>query len=90
WILTDRRLIRHTGVINIQERSIPLKNIQDVNYSASVIGRMLNYGNLTVESASETEANEAMVNVGNAAGFRSAIFEAIENFGADDFPGRRR
>ena len=22
WILTDRRLIRHTGVINIEERSI--------------------------------------------------------------------
>lgn len=90
WILTDRRLIRHTGVINIQERSIPLKNIQDVNYSASVLGRILNYGNLDVESASETEATEAMVNVGNAAAFRSAIFEAIENFGADDYPGRRR
>jgi uncharacterized membrane protein YdbT with pleckstrin-like domain len=90
WILTDRRLIRHTGVINIQERSIPLKNIQDVNYSASVLGRILHYGNLDVESASETEATEAMVNVGNAAAFRSAIFEAIENFGADDFPGRRR
>lgn len=89
WVLTDRRLIRHTGVINIQERSIPLKNIQDVNYSASVLGRMLDYGNLEVESAGQDD-QEAMVNVGRAAAFRSAIFEAMEHYGDDEYPGRER
>jgi len=89
WILTDRRLIRHTGVLNIQERSIPLKNIQDVNYTASLLGRMFNYGNLDVESAGQ-EDQEAMINVGRAADFRSAIFEAMEHYGEEDFPGRRR
>ena len=88
WILTDRRLIRHTGVINIQERSIPLKNIQDVNYTASLLGRMLNYGNLDVESAGDDD-EEAMVNVGRAAEFRAAIFEAMEHYGDDEYPGRR-
>lgn len=87
WILTDRRLIRHTGVINIQERSIPLKNIQDVNYSASLLGRMLDYGNLTIESAGQDD-QQAMVNVGRASDFRAAIFEAMEHYGDDDFPGR--
>ena len=87
WILTDRRLIRHTGVLNIQERSIPLKNIQDVNYTASLLGRMFNYGNLDVESAGQ-EDSEAMVNVGRAAPFRAAIFEAMEHYGDDDYPGR--
>lgn len=89
WILTDRRLIRHTGVINIEERSIPLKNIQDVNYEATLLGRILNYGNLDVESAGQDDV-EAMVNVGKAAAFRTAIFDAIEHFGADDYPGRRQ
>jgi uncharacterized membrane protein YdbT with pleckstrin-like domain len=89
WILTDRRLIRHTGVLNIQERSIPLKNIQDVNYTASLLGRMFNYGNLDVESAGQ-EDQEAMINVGRAADFRAAIFEAMEHYGEEDFPGRRR
>ena len=89
WILTDRRLIRHTGVINIQERSIPLKNIQDVSYTASLLGRILNYGNLDVESAGQ-DNQEAMVNVGHAAEFRAAIFEAMEHYGEEDFPGRRR
>lgn len=88
WVLTDRRLIRHTGVINIRERSIPLKNIQDVNYSASLLGRLLDYGNLDVESAGQDD-QEAMVNVGRAGAFRAAIFDAIEHFGADDYPGRR-
>lgn len=88
WILTDRRLIRQTGVINIQERSIPLKNIQDVSYNASLLGRILGYGNLDVESAGQGN-QEAMVNVGGAAQFRLAIFDAIERFGADDRPGRR-
>jgi uncharacterized membrane protein YdbT with pleckstrin-like domain len=89
WILTDRRLIRHTGVLNIQERSIPLKNIQDVNYTASLLGRMFHYGNLDVESAGQ-EDQEAMINVGRAADFRAAIFEAMEHYGEEDFPGRRR
>ena len=89
WILTDRRLIRHTGVINIHERSIPLKNIQDVSFSATLLGRMLDYGNLDVESAGDEDV-EAMVNVGRAAEFRTKIFEAIEQFGSDDYPGRGR
>lgn len=78
WILTDRRLIRHTGVINIQERSIPLKNIQDVNYGASLLGRLLDYGNLRVESAGQDDVEE-MTNVGRADRFRRAIFDAIEH-----------
>jgi uncharacterized membrane protein YdbT with pleckstrin-like domain len=89
WILTDRRLIRHTGVININERSIPLKNIQDVSFSATLLGRMLDYGNLDVESAGDEDV-EAMVNVGRAAEFRTKIFEAIEQFGSDDRAGRVR
>lgn len=91
WILTDRRLVRHTGVINIEERSIPLKNIQNVDYSSSLIGRMFNYGNLRVESAGDsTDDAEEMINVGNAGEFRVKIFEAMENYGSDDYPGRRR
>src|SRR5215217_3249865 len=91
WILTDRRLIRHTGVINIQERSIPLKNIQNVDYSASLVGRMFNYGNLRVESAGDSDDDaEQMHNVGRAGEFRAMIFEAMENYGSDDYPGRRR
>lgn len=89
WILTDRRLIRHTGVINIQERSIPLKNIQNVDYNASLIGRMFNYGNLRVESAGDSDDDaEEMVHVGRASEFRSRIFEAMEHYGSDDYPGR--
>lgn len=91
WILTDRRLIRHTGVINIQERSIPLKNIQNVDYSASLIGRMFNYGNLRVESAGDSDDDaEQMVNVGRAGEFRARIFEAMEHYGSSDYPGRPR
>ena len=89
WVLTDRRLVRYTGVINIEERSIPLKNIQDVKYSASLLGRRLGYGNLDVEGGGQ-EDSEAMVNVGRAAPFRAAIFEAMEHYGDDDYPGRDR
>lgn len=77
WILTDRRLVRHTGIINIQERSIPLRNIQDVNYSATLLGRMLGYGNLAVESAGQDDV-EAMISVGRANEFRQAIFDTME------------
>ena len=91
WILTDRRLIRHTGVINIQERSIPLKNIQNVDYNASLLGRMLGYGNLRVESAGDSDDDaEEMVDVGRAGEFRARIFEAMEHYGSDDYPGRPR
>jgi uncharacterized membrane protein YdbT with pleckstrin-like domain len=77
-------------VINIEERSIPLKNIQNVDYNASLIGRMFNYGNLRVESAGDSADDaEQMVNVGHAGEFRERIFAAMENYGADDYPGRQ-
>ena len=79
WILTDRRLIRHSGVINIQERSIPLKNIQNVDYNASLLGRMLSYGNLRVESAGDSDDDaEEMINVAHDS-FVNRDVEAAES-----------
>lgn len=89
WILTDRRLVRHTGIINIQERSIPIRNIQDVNYNASLLGRMLGYGNLVVESAGQDDV-ESMVNVGRADEFRQAIFDTMEGHPGPAASGGRR
>ncbi|CAA9577134.1 MAG: hypothetical protein AVDCRST_MAG88-2927 [uncultured Thermomicrobiales bacterium] len=64
WILAGRRLIRHTGVININEGSIPLKNIQDVGYSATLLGAMVNvsraaeFRNKNVEAVGQFDADE--------------------------------
>jgi hypothetical protein len=50
---------------------------------------MFNYGNLRVESAGDSDDAELMNNVGRAGEFRAKIFEAMENYGSDDYPGRR-
>lgn len=78
WIPTDWRLVRHTGIVNIQERPIPPRHIQDVNYKASLLGRLLGYGNLAVASAGQDNVGVRVV-VGRAGQFQQAIFDTMES-----------
>jgi uncharacterized membrane protein YdbT with pleckstrin-like domain len=53
YFLTTRRIIIRSGVIAKRGRDMPLSRINDARYSSSILGRLLGYGTLVVESASE-------------------------------------
>lgn len=53
YVLTDRRLLKQYGILSTHGRSIPLSRVNDVSYGKSLLGRILRYGTLHVQSASE-------------------------------------
>ena len=54
YTLTNHKLEMRYGIIAKIVRNIPLRNIQDVTVTSSVWQRLLNLGNLEIDSASET------------------------------------
>jgi len=53
YAITDRRLVIRTGVFSRSGHDMPLSRLNDVSFSHGVIGRMLGFGTLVVESAGE-------------------------------------
>jgi hypothetical protein len=52
-IVTNRRMIRISGVLTRKVGSIPLKRMTDLTFHRGLWGRVLGYGDLVVESAGQ-------------------------------------
>ncbi len=53
YVFTNRRIIIRSGIISRTGRDMPLSKVNNVSFSVSVIGRILNYGTLEIDSASD-------------------------------------
>lgn len=53
FVVTNRRVIRKVGVVAREIQQAPLEKIQDITIEQGVLGRMLGYGTVIVETASE-------------------------------------
>jgi membrane protein YdbS with pleckstrin-like domain len=53
FVVTDRRIIHKIGIFAHETRQAPLSKVQDITVDQSVWGRMLGYGDLGIETASE-------------------------------------
>lgn len=51
WVVTNRRVIDEWGVLSSNTRETPLDTIQNVDYHQSIIGKMLDYGDVEIRSA---------------------------------------
>jgi membrane protein YdbS with pleckstrin-like domain len=53
FVVTNRRVIRKVGLVSREIQHAPLEKIQDVTIEQGILGRMLGYGTVIVETASE-------------------------------------
>lgn len=53
YVFTTRRIIIRRGILTKQGRDMPLTKVNNVSFNVSVLGRIINYGTLMVESASD-------------------------------------
>ena len=53
YTLTDSKIEIDEGFISQTTRNIPLRNIQDVTVTTSILQRLLKFGNVVVDNASE-------------------------------------
>jgi len=52
---TDKRMLRHTGIVTHKLAMMPLRSVTDLSYSRSVLGRLLGYGEFVLESAGQDQ-----------------------------------
>ena len=53
FVVTNRRVIRRVGLLAREIQHAPLEKIQDITVEQGIVGRMLGYGTVIVETASE-------------------------------------
>lgn len=63
YTLTDSKMEIDTGLIARTTRNIPLSKIQDVTVSASIPQRLMGFGDLIVDNASEVGGNIVLHNI---------------------------
>jgi membrane protein YdbS with pleckstrin-like domain len=63
YTVTDAKLQIDTGLISRTTRNIPLSKVQDVTVSASIPQRLLGFGDIIVDNASELGGSTVMHNI---------------------------
>ena len=53
YVFTDRRIIVRSGILTRTGRDMPLAKVNDVSFEVPMMGRILNYGALVIQSAGE-------------------------------------
>ena len=91
FVLTTDRLIYRKGVLSRQGREIPLERLNDVSYRQTLFQRLMNAGDLLVESAGERGQSD-FGHFADPQGTQNEIHRAIEAAAARDaarMSGRR-
>jgi uncharacterized membrane protein YdbT with pleckstrin-like domain len=71
--LTNQRVIQAEGVLSRFSNVIPIDRIQDISIKQSVIGRLLSYGDIEIDTAGVV-ANEVFTYVPQPETFRDQLF----------------
>lgn len=83
YVVTNRRVIQIDGLINKNVVDSSLEKVNDVRMSQSVLGRLLNYGDVEILTASELGKN-LFQRIDNPIGFKTAMLNEKEKLGFDD------
>jgi uncharacterized membrane protein YdbT with pleckstrin-like domain len=63
YTVTDSKLEIDTGLVARTTRNIPLSKVQDVTVSASIPQRLMGFGDIIVDNASEVGGTIVMHNI---------------------------
>jgi membrane protein YdbS with pleckstrin-like domain len=63
YTLTDSKIEIDQGFVSRTTRNIPLRNIQDVSVTTTIPQRLLRFGNVVVDNASEVGGNTVLRNI---------------------------
>jgi membrane protein YdbS with pleckstrin-like domain len=80
YTLTDAKLEIDTGLIARTTRNIPLSKIQDVTVSASIPQRMLGFGDVIVDNASELGGTTVLHNISNPRHYADLLLRQLRRW----------
>lgn len=79
YTLTDSKIEIDYGLIARTTRNIPLAKLQDVTVSASIFQRMLGFGDVVVDNASNVGGTTILHNINNPGQYADLILRAQRN-----------
>jgi len=74
FVVTDRRVMLKTGIFAREIEQVPVEKIQDVKVQQGVFGRMLGYGTVLLETASERMGMLTFPDISAPEAFRNALW----------------
>ena len=83
YIVTNRRVIQTSGVFSKDVVDSSLEKVNDVKLSQSFWGRLFDYGDIEILTASEVGAN-VFRSIGEPIRFKTAMLNAKERLGFDE------
>src|SRR5215207_4179003 len=83
YIVTNRRVIQISGLFSKDVVDSSLEKVNDVKMSQSFFGRLFDYGDIEILTASEVGAN-VFRSIGEPIKFKTAMLNAKEKLGYDE------
>lgn len=80
YLVTNRRVIQLSGIFNKNVVDSSLEKVNDVRMTQSVFGRMFDYGDVEIMTASELGVN-VFKRIGDPIKFKTAMMDAKEKLG---------
>ena len=80
YTVTDSKIEIDTGLIARKTRNIPLSKIQDVTVSASIPQRILGFGDVIVDNASELGGTTVLRNVNNPRHYADLLLRELRRW----------
>lgn len=77
YTLTDSKVEIDEGFIFQNSRNVPLRSIQDVSVSSTITQRMLGFGNLVIDNASEDGGKVVLKNINSPKKYADAVLKQM-------------
>ena len=90
-VVTDQRVVEISGVVTRRVASMPLAKVTDMTYRRSLLGRLLGYGDLILESAGQRQALSSIDHIPHPDDFYRTVTALLAaQSGAPPPPARAR
>jgi uncharacterized membrane protein YdbT with pleckstrin-like domain len=80
YTLTDSKIEIDKGFVARTTRNIPLRNIQDVTVKASIPQRILGFGDLIIDNASETGGTTVLRNINDPRHYADLLLRELRRW----------
>lgn len=77
FTLTDAKIEIDQGLISKTTKNVPLRTIQDVTVSATVVQRLLGFGDLVIENAGETGGKIVLRNINSPKKYADTLLKQM-------------
>ncbi|MBM6871413.1 PH domain-containing protein [Pseudoflavonifractor phocaeensis] len=78
YTLTEDRLFRETGLLNLKEEEVLLYRVRDLEVRRSLGQRIFGVGTVCVHSSDKTTPHLDLINIKNPREVKEAIFREVE------------